>query len=138
MCDKKQTEVNDLSSGQYFDSKNIKFKTSMLQSNLCDYSNAYTVVKGRISVRGNNNANTRNKQLIFKNSTPFRSCISKINNAFIENAEDVDIVMPIYHLLEYSDNYAKTSESLWNYYGDKIYDSANENNDANNYRINNN
>ena len=116
--------------------KILRFKTSILRSNLCDYSDAYIVVKGRISVRGNNNAKTRNKKLSFKNNTPFRSCISKINNTFIDNGEDVHIVMPMHNLLEYSDHYSKMSGSLWNYYRNEINDSANENNGANNYRIN--
>ena len=62
----------------------------------------------------------RNKTLTFKNTAPFRLCISKINNTFIDNAEDLDIVMPIYDLLEYSDKHSMTLESLWNYYRDKI------------------
>ena len=68
---------NDLSSGQYSDSKNIRFKTSILRSNLCDYSDAHIVVKRRISVTDNENANRRNKKLTFKNNAPFRSCMSK-------------------------------------------------------------
>ena len=79
----------------------------------------------------------RNKKLTFKNNAPFQSCISKINNTFIDNAEDLDIVMPMYNLLEYSDNYSMTSGSLWNYYRDEINDDANENNAARN-KINNN
>ena len=71
----------------------------MLRSDLCHYSDAYIVVKGRISVRGTNDANKRNKKLTFKNNAPFRSCISKINNTFIDNAEDLDIVMPIYRII---------------------------------------
>ena len=63
----------------------------MLRSYLCDYSDAYIVVKGRIAVTGDNNVNARNKKLIFKNNAPFRSCTSKINNIFIDNAEDLDI-----------------------------------------------
>ena len=70
---KEWVEGNDLSSGKYSDNKNIRFKTSMLRSNLYDYSDPYIVVKGRISVRGANNTNTRNKKLTFKNNTPFRS-----------------------------------------------------------------
>ena len=135
---KKWIEVNDLSSGQYSVNKNIRFKTSMLRSDLCDYSDAYIVVKGIINVTGTNANNRRNKKLTFKNNAPFRSCISKINNAFIDNAEDLDIVMPMYNLLEYSGNYSKASASFWNYYRDKINDYANKNNDAINYRINNN
>ena len=69
----------------------------MLRSDLCDYGNADIVVKGTISVTGTNNANRRNKKLIFKNNTPFRSCITKINNTFVDNAEDLDIVMPMYN-----------------------------------------
>ena len=135
---RKWVEVNDLSSGQYSASKSIRFKTSMLRSNLCDQSDAYIVVKGKISVRGTNNANIKNKKLTIKNNAPFRSYISKINNAFIDNAEDLDIVMPMYNLLEYSGNYSKASASFWNYYRDKINNYANKNNDAINYRINNN
>ena len=68
----------------------------MLRSDLCDYSNAYVVGKGRISVTGTNDLNKRNKKLKFKNNALFRSCKSKINNALIDNTEDLDIVMPIY------------------------------------------
>ena len=71
---KKWVEGNDLSSGKYSDNKTIRFKTSMLRSNLYDYSDPYIVVKGRISVRGANNTNTRNKKLTLKNNTPFKSC----------------------------------------------------------------
>ena len=70
----------------------------MLRSDLCGYSDAYIVVKGRISVTGAENANRRNKKLTFKNNVPFRSCISEINNTFIDNAEDLGIVMPMYNL----------------------------------------
>ena len=110
----------------------------MIRLDLCDYSNAYIGVKGRISVSGTNNANRRNKNLILKNNYPFRSCISKMNNTFIKNEADLDIVMPTYNLLEYSENYSRTSETLRNYYRDELSDSANENNDGNNFRINNN
>ena len=110
----------------------------MLRSNLCDYSDAYIVMKARIIVRITNNSNIRNKTLTFKNNAPFRSCISKVKNTFIDSAEDLNIVMLMYSLIEYSDNYSKTFGSLWNYNGDEVNDSANENHDANNYRINNN
>ena len=73
----------------------------MLRSHLCDYSDAFIVVKGRVSVRGTNDNNRRNKKLTFKNNAPFRSCISKINNTFMDNAEDLDIVTPMYNLLEH-------------------------------------
>ena len=117
---KKMDRSNDLSSGQYSVNKNIKLKTSMLRSNSCDYSDAYTIVKERITVEGDNDDKARNKKLIFKNNASFRSCILKINNTFIGNAEDLDIVMSMYNMLEYSDNYSMTSESLWNYYRDEM------------------
>ena len=104
----------------------------MLRSNLGDCSDAYIVAEGEIAVKRDNNVNRRNKKLIFKNNAPFRSCISKINNTFIGNVENLDIFMPMYNLLEYSDNYSITSGSLWIYYKDEV------NNDAGNYRINNN
>ena len=109
----------------------------MLRSDFCDYSDAYIVVKGRITVEGDNDTKTNNKKLIFKNNAPFRSCISKINNTFIDNAEELDIVMLMYNLLEYSDNYSVTLVSLWNYCRDKVNDDVNENN-ADNNKINNN
>ena len=92
----------------------------MLRSDLCDYSDVYIVVKRTITVEEDDNNKKKNKKLFFKNDAPFRSCIWKINNSFIDNAEDLDIVMPIYNLLEYSDNYCMTSGSLWNYYRDEI------------------
>ena len=77
------------------------------------------------------------KKLFFKNNAPFRSCISKTNNSFMDNAEDLDIVMPLHNLLEHNDNYSMASESLWNYYRDEVNYDANENDNANN-KINNN
>ena len=115
-------EINDEARGTYSPNKQIKFKTSMLRSSLCDYSDAYILVKGNISVNNNAGAgaaaNNTNKKAIFKNCAPFTNCISKINNTQIDNAEYIDIVMPMYNLIEYSDNYSKTSGSLWQYYKD--------------------
>ena len=90
----------------------------MLRSDLCDYSNAYIVVKGTITIVRPNGAK-RNKEVTFKNIAPFINCISKINAVKIDNAEDLDVVMPTYNLLEYSKNYKKTTGSLWNYYRDE-------------------
>ena len=91
----------------------------MLKSSLCDYSDAYILVKGTISVNNTTAAdaavNNNNKKVIFKNCAPFTNCISEINNTQIDNAKDIDIVMPMYNLIEYSDNYAKTTGSLWQY-----------------------
>ena len=72
----------------------------MLRSDLCDYSDASIVVKGRISVTSTRNSNKRNKKLTFKNNALFRSCISKINNTFLDYSEELDIVIRIYILLE--------------------------------------
>ena len=112
-------EINDESRGAYNTNSQIKFKTTMLKSSLCDYSDAYIFVKGTISA--NNTAaagaaaNNTNRKVIFKNCVPFTNCISEINNTQIDNAKDIDIVMPMYNLIEYSDNYAKTTGSLWQY-----------------------
>ena len=94
----------------------FRFKISVLRSDLCDYSDVYIVVKGGINAERDDKAKTRNKKLIFNNNAPFRSWILKINNTFICNAEDFDIAMPMYNLLEHKDNYSMTSEKLWNYY----------------------
>ena len=95
----------------------------MLKSSLSDYSDAHILVTGTISV--NNTAaaaaaagaavNNGDKKVIFKNCAPFTNRISEINNAQLDNAKDIDIVMPMYNLIEYSDNYAKTTGSLWQY-----------------------
>ena len=111
-------EINDESRGTYNVNSQIKFKTTMLKSSLCDFSDAYILVKGTITV--NNTAavaatNNTNKKVIFKNCAPFTNCISEINNTQNDNAKDIDIVMPMYNFIEYSDNYAKTSASLWQY-----------------------
>ena len=100
---------NGLSSGQYSVNQNISFKISMLKSDLCDYSHAYIVLKRRITVEGDNDVKTSNKKLTFKNNAPFTSYISKISIIFTDNAEDLDIVLPMYNLLEYSSNYFMTS-----------------------------
>ena len=115
----------------------IRFKTPMSRSYLCDYSDAHIVVKAITNVAGTNANNRRNKKPAYTNNAPFRSCISKINNTLIDNAEDLDIVMPMYNLLEYSDNYSMTSGSLWNYYRDELNYDENEN-DANENMVNNN
>ena len=107
---KKWIEVHSHSGNIYNKSKPINFKTSMFRSDLCDYSDAYVWVKGKITVTNrNDNAN-------FK---IFISCISKINGELEENAEDLDTVMPMYYLLEYSRNYEKSSGPSFNYYRDE-------------------
>ena len=90
----------------------------MLRSDLCDFSDAYIVVKETIAVTNPDN-NAYDKKLTFKNNAPFNNCVTKINNTLIDNAEDLDIVMPTYNLIECSKNYRKTTGSLWNYYRDE-------------------
>ena len=91
----------------------------MLRYSLCDYSDTYILVRGNISVNNTAaagaDASNTNKKVIFKNCAPFTDCISKINNTQVDNAKDIDIVMPMYNLIEYSDNYSKTSGSLSQY-----------------------
>ena len=115
---KKQVEFSDQSGGNYSVNKEIRIKKSMLSSDLRDFSDAYIVLKQTIIVVRPNNAK-RNKSVSFKNNAPFINCISKINGIKIDNAEDLDVVMPMYNLLEYSKNYRKTTGSLWNYYRDE-------------------
>ena len=123
---KKWLEVHD-HSGNAEDrckpSKQIRFKTLMLRSGLCDFSDAYIVLKGTITLTkadGRSFTDIRNRFLIFKNNAPFINCISKINNVLIDNVEDLDAVMPMYNLLEYSkNNNRKTTGSFWNYYRDE-------------------
>ena len=105
----------------------------MLRSNLCGYSDAYILVNGTVTVTApgadNGVNNIRDKKyisLILKNNAPFVSCITRVNGEFIEDANDLDIVMPMYNLLEYSKNYGKTIGSLYNYYKDEL---TNDNND---------
>ena len=109
---RKSVKVNNLSSGHYSSSKNIRFKTSIFRSNLCDYSDAHIVVKGRTSARATENTDLGQKYIAFKNNAPFRSCITKLSRKLIDNAEDLDIVMSMYNLSEYSQSYSMTSGSL--------------------------
>ena len=124
---KKWIEVHD-QSGSAGDrqkpSKQIRFKTSILRSDLRDFSDAYIAVAGNITIANKNNKDNYNRKLAFKNNAPFIACISKINGILINNAEDLDVVMPMYNLREYSKNYEKTTGSLWSYYKDEPKDGA--------------
>ena len=99
-----QVEINDDIRGAQSPNKQIRFKTAIPRSSLCDYIDAYILVKGNISV--NNTAaegaatNNAAKKVIFKDCAPFTNCIRKINNTQIDNAEYIDIVMSIYNLTE--------------------------------------
>ena len=109
-------EINDNIRGTYSSDKQIRFKTAMLRSSLCGYSDVYILIKGNITVNNTAaegvTANNAAKKVIFKHCALSTNCISKINNTQIDNAQYIDIVMPMYNLIEYSDNYSKTSGSL--------------------------
>ena len=89
----------------------------MLKSSLWDYSDVYILVKGTIAVSNtaaaDADANNTNKKVIFKSCAQFTNCISEINNTQVDNAEDIDVIILMYNLIEYSDNYSKTSGTLW-------------------------
>ena len=116
---KNWVELNDESRGTYNVNSQIKFKTTMLRSSLCDYSDAYILVKGQTTITGARDdaaarqADERDKGVVFKDFAPFTNCIREIINTQIDKAKDIDIVMPMYNLIEYSDNYSKTSRNLW-------------------------
>ena len=88
----------------------IRIKMSMLRWDLCNFSDVYIAVEGNITLECDNDANKRNKNLEFKNNASFINWIWKIND--VKNAEDLDVVMPMYNLHEYSKNYKKTTGSL--------------------------
>ena len=116
---KNWVEINDESRGTYNVNSQLKFKTTMLKSSSCDYSDPCILAKGKITITGAGDdaaarqTDERDKSVAFKNCAPFTNCISEINNTQIDSAKDTDIVMPMYNLIEYSDNYAKTSGILW-------------------------
>ena len=111
-------------------SSDITLKSTMLKSSLCDYSDAYILVKEKIKITitgegadaAARQADERDKGVIFKNCAPFINCKSEINNIEIDNAKDIHIVMPMYNLIEYIDSYSKTSGRLWQYYRDEPND----------------
>ena len=94
--------------GKYKEGDTIKFET--IKSSLCDYSDAFILVTGNITVAANNNTD-----VAFKNCAPFSTCTTKINDVFVDEANHIYIAMPMYNLIEYSDNYSDTSGSLWQF-----------------------
>ena len=102
--------MSDESRGTYNVNSQIKFKTTVLKSSLCDYSDAYIRPKGNVTIN-----NQQLQVLIQIIQIAYTNCISQINNTQIDNAKDTDIVMSMYNLIEYSDNYSKTSGSVWQY-----------------------
>ena len=108
---KKWYIIDNESKGNYSHHNPIKFLTSSLESSLCDYSDAHISVTGNINVTDGDN----DTKVAFKNCAPFTKCITKIDETFIDDAEHINIKMPMYNLIEYSHNYSNTSGSLWNF-----------------------
>ena len=106
---KKRYIIDSESEGNYSQENPIKFLTSSLESSLCDYSDAYILVTGNINITGGDN----NTKVAFKNCAPFKKCRTEINETFTDDAEHVNILMPMYNFIEYSDNYFNTSGSIW-------------------------
>ena len=105
---KKLIQVHDQSGESYNIGKQIRFKTSMLRSDIYGYSDAYIVITKTITVEGADNRDNHDRNLILKNNASCICCISKINGTLVDNEEDLDIVMPMYNLIKYSKNYLKT------------------------------
>ena len=101
--------------GKYKQGDTIKFETETIKSSLCDYSDAFILVTGNITVNADNNAD-----VAFKNCAPFSTCTTKINDVFVDEANHIYIAMPMYNLIEYSDNYSDTSGSLWQFKRDEV------------------
>ena len=104
---KNWVEINDDSCGTHNTNSQIKFKTLILKSSLCDYSDAYILVSRTVTVaeQARGNPNNVDKKVVFKNGAPFTDCISEINSTQIDNTKDIDVVMPMYILIEYSNKY---------------------------------
>ena len=103
--------------GKYKQGDTIKFETETIKSSLYDYSDAFILVTGNITVAANNDTD-----VAFKNCAPFSTCTTKINDAFVDEANYIYIAMPMYNLIEYSDNYSDTSGSLWQFKRDEVTD----------------
>ena len=115
----KAIEIFDQSNGTYNKNKDIRLKANQLRKDLCDFNDAYIVVTGKVTVTNPaNDDNVYNGKVSFKTSAPFFNCTLRINSQLTEDAQDLDIVIPMYNLLYYSKNFRKTTGSFWNYYPD--------------------
>ena len=124
---KKWYIIDSKTTGAYSHNDEIIFLTNLLESSLCDYSDAYILVTGNITVTGGD-ANTK---VAFKNCAPFKDCRTEINDTFVDYADFINITMPMYNLIEYSDNYSDTSGSLWDFKRDEIDNNGNVTNEDN-------
>ena len=113
---KKRYIIDSESKGNYLPDNEIKFFTSSLESSLCDYFDAYILVTGNINVTGGDN----NTKVAFKNCAPFKKCRAEINETLVDDAEHINIGMPMHDLIEYSNNYSDTSGSLWQFKRDEV------------------
>ena len=113
---KKWFVIDSEPNGSYSHHDPIKFLAKSIESSLCDYSDAYILVTGNITATPNNAAT----QVVFKNCAPFKDCRTEINDTFVDYADFINIAMPMYNLIEYSDNYSDTSGSLWQFKRDEI------------------
>ena len=118
---KKWYVIDSESKGNYSHHDPIKFLTKSIESSLCDYSDAYVLVTGDITITGGN----ENTKVAFKNCAPFIKCITEINGTFVDEADFINIAMPMYNLIEYSNNYSDTSGSLWQVKRDEIATNSN-------------
>ena len=125
---KKWHVIDSESKGNYWHENPIKFLTNSLESSICNYSDAYILVTGNIAVVGADN----NTNVAFNNCSPFRKCRTEINETFIDEAEHINIAMPMYNLIEYSNNCSDTSGSLWQFKKDEIEGNVDLSVDANN------
>ena len=136
---KKWYVIDSESKGNYSDENEIKFLTSSLESNLCDYSDAYILVTGNITITRTIASDSVQRkqpldaatQVISKNCAPFKDCRTEINDTIVDYADFINITMPVYNLIEYSHNYSDTSGSLWDFKRDEIVNDANVTNDNN-------
>ena len=139
---KKWYVIDSESKGVYSHENPIKFLTSSLESSLCDYSDAYILVTGDIAVTrtiaaaGGNPIQRKQAldaatEVAFNNCAPFKDCRTEINDIFVDYADFINIAMPIYNLIEYSDNYFDSSGSLWSFKRDEVTNNADVTNDNN-------
>ena len=134
---KKWYVIDSESNGKYSKNDPITFLSKSLQSNLCDYSDAYVLLTGNITVKRRNTADNDDaalgaiKLVVFKNCSPFKDCRTEINDTFVDDADLINITMAMYNLIEYKDNYSDTSGSLWDFKRDEINDNADVTNDNN-------
>ena len=138
---KKWNVIDSESKGNYSHHDPIKFLTESIESSLCDYSDAYILVTGNITVTRSNPAaggNSQRKQpldaatqVVFKNCAPFEKCSTEIDGTLVDEANFINITMPMYNLTEYGDNYSDTSGSLWGFKRDEISNNVKVTNDDN-------